>query len=76
MSIAFLGALTLCWLPYLSDIFDYRLLTPSSSGCGDGYYRDRNGYCRYRGDRWGGWGRWVVLAAVLVGAFFIFFAFA
>ncbi|KAG7006330.1 hypothetical protein G7Y79_00015g039200 [Physcia stellaris] len=52
------------------------LLQAREDGCGDGYYRDRNGYCRYRGDRWGGWGRWVVLAAVLVGAFFIFFAFA
>lgn len=41
--------------------------------CPDGYYY-RNGSCYSGNSRWGDWGRWVVLAAIIVGAFFLFFA--
>lgn len=44
--------------------------------CSRGYYEDAYGNCvRSRGG-WYNWGRWIVLAVIVLAAFFIFFAFA
>lgn len=53
------------------------ILLPRQYYCPDGYY-ERNGRC-YDDDgysNWDSYGRWIVLAAIIAGAFFIFFAFA
>ncbi|KAL8724547.1 MAG: hypothetical protein Q9166_007889 [cf. Caloplaca sp. 2 TL-2023] len=43
--------------------------------CPLGYYQ-RYGNCYRRRSGWDNWGRWIVLAVILLAAFFIFFAFA
>ncbi|KAK4697818.1 hypothetical protein P7C71_g332, partial [Lecanoromycetidae sp. Uapishka_2] len=49
----------------------------TNNDCNDGYNNGYNdGYgCNYNSS-WSNWGRWVVLAAIIVGAFFIFLIFS
>ena len=46
------------------------------SSCPSGTYNGGDGYCYRNRSGWYNWGRWVVLAIIIIAAFFIFFAFA
>ncbi|KAI4138983.1 MAG: hypothetical protein L6R39_006519 [Caloplaca ligustica] len=51
-------------------------ILPRQYGCPRGTYDGGDGLCYRRSSGWSNWGRWLVLALIIIGAFFIFFAFA